>query len=206
MKLVATPPPPGEPPMSETLVRSRVTREDYRRMPEGPPYYELIHGELVPVPRPSREHNQVSNLLIEWWNPRARAERGELHSEPNLYLPGIEEVYHPDLAYLRAEERSLSRSEGIFGVPFVICEILSASTERKDRYVKMPDYRRAGVPHVWLINPRSPVAVEEHVLGDDGYYDLRAAIQAPGAWEPAAFPGWRISLGELDAAVAEIAE
>jgi Uma2 family endonuclease len=189
--------------MSETVARTRVTREEYLALPEGPPYYELIDGELDEVNRPTREHNRVLALLVEWWNPRARADRGELAIEPNLYLPGVENVYHPDLAYVRGDERSISRSEGIFGAPYVVCEILSTSTERKDRLVKIPDFRRAGVLHVWLVDPRRPLAVEEYVLNESGFYTLRQAVIAPEEWEPAAFPGWRISLTELDAVAAD---
>jgi hypothetical protein len=44
--------------------------------------------------------------------------------------------------------------------------------------------------------------VEEFVLADDAHYRVNAVVIAPGEWEPAAFPGWRIPLAELDAAVA----
>jgi Uma2 family endonuclease len=33
------------------------------------------------------------------------------------------------------------------------CEILSPSTARDDRVVKMPIYAREGVAHIWLVDP-----------------------------------------------------
>jgi Uma2 family endonuclease len=37
--------------------------------------------------------------------------------------------------------------------PEWVCEILSPATARDDRVVKMPIYARAGVGHIWLIDP-----------------------------------------------------
>jgi Uma2 family endonuclease len=34
-------------------------------------------------------------------------------------------------------------------------EILSSSTESKDREIKMPTYARYGVAHAWLLDPRT---------------------------------------------------
>jgi Uma2 family endonuclease len=38
-------------------------------------------------------------------------------------------------------------------VPDWVCEILSPSTESKDRKIKMPLYARYGVPYAWLVDP-----------------------------------------------------
>jgi Uma2 family endonuclease len=143
--------------MAETVItKRRLTREDYRALREGPPYYELVDGELMEMTKPRRRHYRLSNRLIEVWNPYARGLKGELAYEPNLYLPGIQNVYHPDLVYVDHERIHIVSEDGISGTPSVICEILSPSTERLDRGVKLEDYRRAGVPHVWLFNPEQP--------------------------------------------------
>ncbi len=39
-------------------------------------------------------------------------------------------------------------------VPDWVCEVLSPSTESKDREIKMPIYARFGVAHAWLVDPR----------------------------------------------------
>jgi Uma2 family endonuclease len=48
-------------------------------------------------------------------------------------------------------------------VPDWICEILSSSTESKDREIKMPIYAKYGVAYAWLLNPRSK-AIEAYYL------------------------------------------
>ena len=37
--------------------------------------------------------------------------------------------------------------------PDWVCEVLSPSTERTDRVLKLPAYARAGIRHAWLVNP-----------------------------------------------------
>jgi Uma2 family endonuclease len=186
--------------MTETAVPQRAwTREDYRRLPEGPPYFELIDGELVEMTRPQREHYEAHRYLIEVLSPYVRQLGGDLAPEPNLYLPGIEEVYHPDLVYVAKARLSICRKDGIHGVPDLICEILSPSTRHTDRYKKMRDFRRCGVPYVWLVEPEGKVGVEEYVL-DDGSYRLLQVLQTPADWEPTVFPGFHLSLAAMQRA------
>jgi Uma2 family endonuclease len=190
--------------MAETLTRTRWSREDYLRLPQGPPYYELIRGELVEMTRPSRAHYRLLARLTRHWDAYAEAHGGELAPEPNLYLPGIEDVYHPDLVYVAAPNRGICRPDGLWGVPDLICEILSPRTERVDRFTKLADFARAGPPFVCLVSPGSPVAVEEYELSD-GDYSRITALQAPAKWTPKALPGLVIS-AELDALVASSPE
>jgi Uma2 family endonuclease len=189
-----------------TIAKTRVTREDYRRLPEGPPYYELIDGELVEMPRPIRVHYRLAAFLISQLEPHISGLRGELAPEPNLYLPGIEEVYHPDLVYVARANRRICKDDGIRGVPDMICEILSPNTWRTDRYRKFRDYRLTGVPHVWLIQPEGVVAVEEYVLAEDGSCRQTAVLEAPEDWRPAVFPELVISLAEAQQAVTPLEE
>jgi Uma2 family endonuclease len=127
---------------------------------------------------------------------------GELAPEPYLYLPGIENVYHPDLVYRSPDSLEICQHQGIEGTPDVICEILSPTTEKVDRYTKMEDFRRADVPHVWLIDPNRPVTIEGYVLESNGHYRQNSVVRAPAAFHPAVFPGWSISMAELGAVAA----
>jgi Uma2 family endonuclease len=53
-------------------------------------------------------------------------------------------------------------------VPDWVCEVLSPSTESKDREIKMPIYARFGVPYAWLVDP--------------GKRTLETCILRDGAW------------------------
>jgi len=192
--------------MSATLIAPtrRITREEYRRLPEGPPYHELIDGELVEMsPRALTGHSELQAYLFEMLGPHARGVlKGRLFVEPNLYLPNTENVYQPDLVYISRPHLSIRRRDGIYGSPDLVCEILSPSTANRDRYIKLASYCRAGVPHYWLFDPEA-VAVEEFVLAADGRYTVQATPMPPTIWSPLAFPGWSLDLGAAQIALAD---
>ena len=180
----------------------RRTRADWRALPEGPPYFELIDGEFVELARPQRNHDRLSNKIYVLLDSVIEAHGlGELSREPNLYLDGTEDVYHPDFAFIAVGSSAVYQEDGIHGTPDMVCEILSPDTVHVDRGRKRTVYGQAGVRHLWLISPQSPIKIEEHVLTDAGQYVVRATVSAPDIWEPEAFPGWTVSLLDLERAV-----
>lgn len=62
----------------------------------------------------------------------------------------------PDLAGWRAEVEPEFVDENPITVrPDWVCEILSRSTQRSDRVVKLPVYAEAGVGHAWIVDPEA---------------------------------------------------
>ena len=60
----------------------------------------------------------------------------------------------PDLAGWRVERvPELPDENPLTLVPDWTCEVLSPSTQRDDRVIKLPLYAREGVAHVWLVDP-----------------------------------------------------
>ncbi|BCX88935.1 hypothetical protein MIN45_P1305 [Methylomarinovum tepidoasis] len=118
---------------------------------------EIIHGVLHTHPRPAPRHARAYSALGHhvggpfdfdpngpggWW----------ILDEPELHLG--EDVLVPDLAGWRRERLpELPRTAWFELAPDWVCEILSPSTARLDRAVKMPLYAREGVAHLWLVDP-----------------------------------------------------
>ncbi len=61
-------------------------------------------------------------------------------------------------------------------VPDWVCEVLSPSTESKDREIKLPIYAQYGVAHAWLVDPRRQT-LEAYALGA-GAWTLIVAAEA----------------------------
>jgi Uma2 family endonuclease len=86
--------------------------------------------------------------------------------EPEIHFVRDREVCVSDLAGWRRERLAeLPRDQRFDVVPDWVCEILSPSTESKDREIKMPIYARYGVPFAWLIDPLKR-KVEAFLLSD----------------------------------------
>src|SRR5262245_29450852 len=73
--------------------------------------------------------------------------------EPELHLGS--HVAVPDIAGWRLENLPEYPETNYFTVaPDWICEVLSASTERRDRTVKTRIYAEQGIAHFWIVDPR----------------------------------------------------
>ena len=62
------------------------------------------------------------------------------------------EVVLPDMLFISNERSHIIRDEAIHGAPDLVIEVLSPSTERRDRVVKREMYARHGVMEYWLVD------------------------------------------------------
>ncbi len=120
---------------------------------------EIIGGRLYAQPRPAGPHTGVGSALgmdIGGFYQRGRGGPGGwwILDEPEIHFIRDTEVLVPDLAGWRRERMPrLPRDHRFEVVPDWVCEILSPSTARTDRVVKMPIYARYGVSCLWLVDP-----------------------------------------------------
>lgn len=132
---------------------------------------EIIGGTLYVSPRPAPRHANASSVLgVELGGPFQRGRGGPggwwILDEPELHLEPLEPIA-PDLAGWRVERMpALPETAHFTLVPDWICEVLSKSTERVDRDLKLPLYANHGVRHVWLVDPIAK-SLEVYTLGDE---------------------------------------
>lgn len=136
------------------------TYADIERLPEHV-VGEIIAGELVVSPRPAPPHALAASRLGGLLNTRFELGLGGpggwwIHHEPELSL-GVDPRYDPvvpDLGGWRVESMpDLPVTAQYRVTPDWVCEVLSPGTARRDRSRKLPFYIRAGVGHVWLLDP-----------------------------------------------------
>lgn len=139
---------------------------------------EIIAAELYVSPRPGLPHAGASSVLGgELYLPFFRGRGGPggwwILDEPELHLD--DDVLVPDLAGWRRERMpTLPRTAAISLAPDWLCEVLSPSTARLDRSLKMDVYARSGVKWAWLLDPDART-LEAYRLIESGW--LRV-----GAW------------------------
>jgi Uma2 family endonuclease len=120
---------------------------------------EILNGELFAMPRPSGRHGLAErglgfNLTGPFDFGRSGPGGWWIITEPEVHFILDQEVVVPDLAGWRRERMPAVPEDHRFEViPDWVCEILSPSTVKKDRVVKLPIYARYGVPYVWLVDP-----------------------------------------------------
>jgi len=118
---------------------------------------EIICGELYTQSRPAPRHAMTSSAIgIEIGSPFQRGSGGPggwwILDEPELHLGP--DILVPDLAGWRRERMpSLPDTAWFELAPDWVCEVLSPSTARTDRMLKMPCYAENGVAYCWLVDP-----------------------------------------------------
>jgi Uma2 family endonuclease len=144
--------------------------------------WELIHG--VPydmTPAPSLDHQRISGQLfagifhaLEVAKRQPDGGGCEVFAAPiDVYLPNQESVYQPDLVIV-CDQASLIDARGIFGVPSLICEIISPSTVRRDLWTKRQSYEAAGVPEYLIVDPDERMGLLLRLAG--GRYQEAASL------------------------------
>ena len=132
----------------------KYSAQDFERLPEGPPYYQLIEGDLIMSPAPSYSHQRmVGRVFLKLSRLLEEKGLGEVLISPiDVYLDE-KNVFQPDIVILLKEGKAKVEEKGIFGPPDVMVEILSPSTAYYDLIVKKEVYERVGVKECWLLDP-----------------------------------------------------
>ena len=142
---------------------------------------EIVDGELIASPRPAVPHAAAASFLgadLIGSFVRGGGERPGgwvILFEPELHVVG--QVMVPDLAGWRRERMPETRDIPFFELaPDWVCEVHSPGTIALDRTKKMHHYARAGVGHLWFLDP-GPQLLEVFRLDDGGW---RLAASAAG--------------------------
>jgi Uma2 family endonuclease len=130
-----------------------LTAHDLRELPEGPPYYQLIEGDLFMSPTPSLTHQRVlRNILRILDSHLLKHPIGEVLPAPSEVELSDLNVYEPDLYVVLNARKSIFTPRGVAGAPDLAVEILSLGTAKYDKGIKRQVYARCGVKELWLVD------------------------------------------------------
>src|SRR4051812_17397970 len=103
-----------------------MTAAEYYELPEGPPYSQLVEGELIMSPSPNFFHQQIiSNLHLALGAFVKRRRLGKVVLSPSDVELDFQNVYQPDLYFISKERRALIDEHGLKGAPDVVIEVIS---------------------------------------------------------------------------------
>ena len=153
--------------------------------PAYTPRYELVDGELLVTPAPTRWHQRVIIQLAFRLQPYVAAQRvGELLLGPDVRLrEGT--LFEPDLCVVPAPDGRLDKKSNPISHPLLICEALSPSSVRHDRFTKRRAFQRDGVPDYWVVDSEARTFEVWHP-GDEeaAVIDERLTWRAHGCTAP----------------------
>lgn len=141
-------------PPSATIYR--MTAREFFQLPAGPPYFQLIDGDLYMSPSPRRYHQQLSmRLSVLLGNFVEAHDVGELYAAPSDVVLADDTVLEPDLYFVSKARAGILTEQGAHGAPDLVIEILSPSTAKMDLGRKREVYAQSGVLEMWVVAPET---------------------------------------------------
>ncbi len=131
----------------------RTIREVFEALPEGTSA-QLIENQLVMSPAPTYGHQELLvRLCTSIYNFLDHNDIGKVLVAPFDVHLDDENVYQPDILFMRNDQLSNIRKDGFHGAPALVIEFLSPTTARYDRHQKKVVYERSGVQEYWIVDP-----------------------------------------------------
>jgi len=149
------------------MPKVKTTFEEYMDMDETNHIVELIDGELIMPPQPLDEHQKDSGRIFGFVGKVVKG--GELRYAPTgVHIGG--NVFEPDIFWVSPENDRCALVDGKYweGAPDFVVELLSKSTEYRDRGVKYETYQLHGVREYWLVEPLAKF-IEVYVLAGNKF-------------------------------------
>lgn len=131
---------------------------------------EFINGEIILHSPVVMIHNVTLKLLLFAIDKYVRYNNLGFVGYEKLMIRLTRNDYEPDLCFFNQDRAdSFSDNQKLFPAPDFIAEVLSESTEKNDRGIKMEDYAAHGVKEYWLIEPRRQY-VEQYFLKHGSFF------------------------------------
>ena len=182
---------------SQALLREGKLREQFRDEIEEYEKGEFINGEKIMHSPARHAHNHVSSLIVRLLSTYTSAHSNGVIVYEKALCGFSRNDYEPDIAWFGPEKTALLVPDtSIYPIPDFIIEIISLSSEKRDRGVKLQDYAAHGVPEYWIVDADKRT-IEQYLLADDaGVYHLAEKL-VHGDITPFSFPGLAIPLAAL---------
>jgi Uma2 family endonuclease len=147
-----------------------LTYEDYVLLPNDRNRYEILEGELTVTPAPSTKHQTASvNLLVLLSQYIKERDLGKLFHAPIDLVLESTSVLQPDLLFVSKARQDIITERAIEGAPDLVIEILSPTTEVRDRLEKRLAYQRLPSLKEYVLVAQDKLAVEVFRRDPDGW-------------------------------------
>ena len=140
------------------------TRADLARLPDDGNRYEVLNGDLLVTPAPSDVHQALVDWLSAALTPFVVAHGLGVVQHPRSIIVIGEEEVEPDLMV-----RPLAPPRGWehAPIPFLVVEVLSRSTRRRDLGDKRTFYMEKGIAEYWIVDRRARAIVRVTARGEE---------------------------------------
>src|SRR6266508_6524195 len=179
------------------VLTKKMTVDEFEAMPDDGNQYELIRGVRRQMPAGGLRHGDIGSGIIIDLGLHVRVHNlGRVFNADTGFRIFSDEqtVYQPDVAFVRAHRLpSLAEQDRVGRLaPDLVVEVVSPTDRMSDVLDKVADYLRAGVPLVWVVEPKRRVVTvyrpdrSPRELGEDQELDGEEIV-----------PGFRLAVADI---------
>lgn len=178
--------------LNEIVAHEQKARQEFRRDLTPSMKAEFIAGEVIMHSPAKARHIRATLNLVEMLRGFSRRKKlGEVFSEKAL-IALTRNDYEPDVAFFGSRKASEITDEQLeFPAPDFVVEVLSESTEARDRGVKFEDYALHGIAEYWMVDCDQCSIEQYRLVTDDKKYEL-VRKQSDGTVESFVVEGFAI--------------
>ncbi len=181
---------------AEQVKEQQVTYEMYAAMPDDGQRYEIVDGSLeMMTPGPSVPHQSVSGELGFILKQSCKSEYLIFHAPIDVILSEIT-VLQPDILMIHRSRQSIVTERGIEGPPDLVVEVISPSSRKRDKVIKLHTYAKHGVREYWIVDPATRT-LEQYKLAMEGHYELHSLFEEEDRVTSDHLPCVSFAVGEL---------
>ena len=182
----------------ETLDREKEARIKFREWLKPDVKAEFINGEIIMHSPAKRRHNEATIRISTFLRVYSTQHSlGEVSVEKALI--GLERSdVEPDVCFWRkSTSKSFSGDMDVYPAPDLVVEVLSKSTQHRDRGIKKEAYETDGVEEYWIVDTVRLV-IEQYVLGKDKHgrmvYHLNQECGVEETLSSVVLPGFQLPI------------
>lgn len=176
----------------------KISYEDFLKLSEeSENRYEYIDGEVYLLSSPSYDHQnvivEIINVLYNWFKGK-NCRPLTAPFDVTLTKDNNKNVVQPDIIVI-CDTENINERRRYTGIPTMVVEVLSESTQKKDMLKKLNLYLFSGIKEYWIVNPlRKEVYMycfEEQDIKEYRVHKERETVQS------IAFEGLEVSLEQI---------
>jgi Uma2 family endonuclease len=177
-------------------ISTKFTYEDLKLIPPDRNRYEIVDGELFVTPAPRTLHQRITGNIFVPLHQHVRQHRlGEVFVAPYDVVFAVGTVLEPDILFVSSSRLHYIGEDNLSGPPDLVVEVISESTKRLDREVKLKQYALYGVSEYWLVDPEGKSVEVFRLKGKE--YELVARLGFGDTLTSPLLPGLKLPVASL---------
>jgi len=163
--------------MSALTKKKKYTPEEYLALEEKAEFRSEYHnGEIVAMSGGSFNHARIIGNINRAFGTKLNKDCESVTTDVKVQVENYRKFYYPDVLVICGKPVFYEKRNDTIINPVLIVEVLSDSTESKDRGEKMLAYRTLDSLQEYVLVSQNRAIVEQYTKNADGNWIHRATI------------------------------